>query len=96
MGKPSERGRPPGPHVPRAGRGAVWRGLRRDRAALLGRDLLSRLICGARASLIVGVVANSVAVVIGVLWHGLVGKLVMRFTNVMVEERTRYGTANCR
>ena len=34
---------------------------------LLGRDLLSRLLYGARTSLIVGVVANGIAVAIGAL-----------------------------
>lgn len=58
---------------------------------LLGRDLLSRLIWGARASLVVGLVANGVAVLIGVLvgalgglWRGWAGTLVMRFTDVML------------
>src|SRR5271156_1046859 len=32
---------------------------------LLGRDLLSRLIYGARTSLVIGIVANGVAVIIG-------------------------------
>ncbi|GAA4010071.1 ABC transporter permease [Deinococcus rubellus] len=58
---------------------------------LLGRDLLSRLLWGARASLLVGVVANGIAVIIGVLvgalgglWRGVVGTLIMRFTDVMM------------
>src|SRR3546814_7698688 len=34
---------------------------------LLGRDLLSRLLYGARTSLIIGVVANGAAVLIGTL-----------------------------
>jgi len=38
---------------------------------LLGRDLLSRLVWGARASLTVGFVANGVAVVIGLLFGAL-------------------------
>ncbi|AZI45128.1 ABC transporter permease (plasmid) [Deinococcus psychrotolerans] len=58
---------------------------------LLGRDLLSRLLWGARASLLVGVLANGLAVIIGVLlgalgglWRGVVGTLIMRFTDVMM------------
>jgi peptide/nickel transport system permease protein len=57
---------------------------------LLGRDLLSRLLYGARTSLIVGVVANGVAVVIGAaigitagFLGGLVGSALMRFTDLM-------------
>ena len=34
---------------------------------LLGRDLLSRLLYGARTSLVIGIVANGIAVVIGAL-----------------------------
>ena len=44
---------------------------------LLGRDLLSRLLWGARASLLVGVIANGIAVIIGVLL-GALGGLVAR------------------
>ncbi|WP_420596624.1 ABC transporter permease [Deinococcus sp.] len=58
---------------------------------LLGRDLLSRLLWGARASLLVGVIANGIAVIIGVLlgalgglWRGVIGTLIMRFTDVMM------------
>lgn len=58
---------------------------------LLGRDLLSRLIWGARASLLVGVVANGVAVLIGGLvglaagyFRGWIGAALMRFTDVMM------------
>jgi peptide/nickel transport system permease protein len=58
---------------------------------LLGRDLLSRLLYGARTSLIIGVVANGAAVVIGTLLGlvagyagGLVGGAVMRFTDLMM------------
>jgi len=58
---------------------------------LLGRDLLSRLIYGARATLIVGVVANGVAIGIGALigvtagyLRGAVGGSLMRFTDLMM------------
>ena len=58
---------------------------------LLGRDLLSRLIWGARASLTVGFVANGAAVLLGLfigalgaLTRGWVGTLIMRFTDVML------------
>jgi peptide/nickel transport system permease protein len=58
---------------------------------LLGRDLLSRLIWGARASLTVGFVANGAAVLLGVLigslgalTRGWVGTAIMRFTDVML------------
>ena len=57
---------------------------------LLGRDLLSRLIYGARTSLIVGIVANGIAVAIGTLigvtagfFGGLIGAVLMRFTDLM-------------
>jgi peptide/nickel transport system permease protein len=47
---------------------------------LLGRDLLSRLLYGARTSLVIGVVANGAAVAIG----ALIGVTVlMRFTDLM-------------
>ncbi len=55
------------------------------------RDLLSRLIWGARVSLLIGITANAVAVFIGVTlgavagyYGGLVGTLIMRFTDVML------------
>lgn len=58
---------------------------------LLGRDLLSRLLYGARASLLVGLVANSVAVLLGTLLGALAGYLrgflggsIMRFTDLMM------------
>ncbi|WP_374377588.1 ABC transporter permease [Dongia sp.] len=58
---------------------------------LLGRDLLSRLIYGARATLLVGVVANGVALAIGALigvtagyMRGWVANLLMGFTDLMM------------
>lgn len=58
---------------------------------LLGRDLLSRLLYGTRASLLVGLVANSVAVLLGTFFgalagylRGVLGGLVMRFTDLMM------------
>jgi peptide/nickel transport system permease protein len=58
---------------------------------LLGRDLLSRLIWGARTSLIIGVVANGVAVLLGTTlgllagyFRGWIGTAIMRFTDLMM------------
>jgi peptide/nickel transport system permease protein len=58
---------------------------------LLGRDLLSRLIYGARVSLLVGLVANAAALLLGTLlgtlagyFRGAVGVAIMRFTDVMM------------
>ena len=58
---------------------------------LLGRDLLSRLIFGARASLEIGVAANLAAVALGAFigltagyLQGPIGFLLMRFTDLMM------------
>lgn len=58
---------------------------------LVGRDLLSRLIYGAQTSLIIGVVANGIAVFIGSVvgicagyFRGPVETVLMRFTDLMM------------
>lgn len=58
---------------------------------LLGRDLFSRLLYGTRASLLVGLAANSVAVLLGTFLgaiagyrRGFLGGLIMRFTDLMM------------
>ena len=58
---------------------------------LLGRDLLSRLMYGAQTSLIIGIVANGAAVLIGALvgvtagfFRGWIGTILMRATDLMM------------
>ncbi|TPN44819.1 MULTISPECIES: ABC transporter permease [unclassified Mesorhizobium] len=58
---------------------------------LLGRDLLTRMLYGARTSLIIGIVANGVALLIGTFvgvtagyFRGWIGGGLMRFTDLMM------------
>lgn len=58
---------------------------------LLGRDLLSRLIYGAQTSLIIGIVANGIAIIIGTLVgvsagfiRGWTDAILMRLTDLMM------------
>lgn len=58
---------------------------------LLGRDLLSRILHGARTSLVIGVVANGLALLIGTIvgltagyFRGWIGAVLMRFTDLMM------------
>jgi peptide/nickel transport system permease protein len=72
--------------APLAPNGTFWLG-----TDLLGRDLLTRILYGARTSLIIGVVANGVALLIGTLvgitagyFRGWIGSVLMRFTDLMM------------
>jgi peptide/nickel transport system permease protein len=58
---------------------------------LLGRDLFSRLLYGAQTSLIIGIVANGLSLLIGTLvgitagfFRGWIGAILMRFTDLMM------------
>ncbi len=58
---------------------------------LLGRDLFTRLLYGAQTSLVIGIVANGLALVIGTLvgitagfFRGWIGSVLMRFTDLMM------------
>ena len=58
---------------------------------LLGRDLLSRLMYGARTSLFIGLLANGFAVLLGTFLgvvagfaRGRLGSVIMRFTDLMM------------
>jgi peptide/nickel transport system permease protein len=58
---------------------------------LLGRDLLTRILYGARTSLVIGLVANGIALIIGTLvgvtagyFRGWAGSILMRFTDLMM------------
>jgi len=58
---------------------------------LLGRDLLSRILYGARTSLVIGIAANGLALLIGTIvgltagyFRGWIGAVLMRFTDLMM------------
>jgi peptide/nickel transport system permease protein len=57
----------------------------------MGRDLLSQLISGARVSLLVGLLATGLAIIIGAIigvssayFGGIVDSILMRFTDIMM------------
>lgn len=71
---------------PLAPGGVYWMG-----TDLLGRDLFSRLLFGARTSLIIGLVANGISLIIGTVigvaagyFQGWIGAALMRFTDLMM------------
>ena len=58
---------------------------------LLGRDLLTRILYGARTSLVIGIAANGLALLIGTVvgvtagyFRGWLGAVLMRFTDLMM------------
>lgn len=66
--------------------GTFWLG-----TDLLGRDLLTRILYGARTSLFIGIIANGTALLIGTLvgvtagyFRGWIGGVLMRFTDLMM------------